>query len=417
MATGIVLFAVGILFSIAWHELGHMWAARATGMRVRRYFVGFGPTLWSVTRPYKGRSGGQTEYGLKAIPLGGFVDIAGMTNLDAVSEEERPFAMVNRPAWARVVVLLGGIVLNVVLALAILFGVALKWGLPNTDVVFEPKVADTQCVAASQRSDGRLEQCSGVGPAERAGVLPGDMFVSFNGESTPDFPALTKAVDNVAQQHSQLEAGQELPTPAVVLRDGKQVALQIPVQVVERLNSAGNPFLTTAIGIIAEQPNYEMLQFNPVSAVGGTLDFAGYMVGETVRGIVAIPERVPGLVKSIAGGDRADDSPMSVVGASRIGGELVSVGAWQSFWMMLASLNLFLAGFNLLPLPPLDGGHIVMVLWEKLRDWVRRRRGLAPAGPADYTKLLPLTYAMSALLLAFGLLVITADVVNPISLF
>ena len=123
------------------------------------------------------------------------------------------------------------------------------------------------------------------------------------------------------------------------------------------------------------------------------------------------------MVESIFGGNREADSPMSVVGASRLGGELVELSMWQSFLMALASLNLFLAAFNLVPLPPLDGGHIAVIMFEKIRDFFRRLRGLEPGGPADYTKLLPLTYAATLVLMVFGFTVIVADIVNPIKMF
>jgi len=122
-------------------------------------------------------------------------------------------------------------------------------------------------------------------------------------------------------------------------------------------------------------------------------------------------------VASIFGGERDQSSPMSVVGASRVGGELVERSLWAMFWMLLSNLNYFLALFNLIPLPPLDGGHIAVVIYEKIRDAIRRLRGLAPAGPADYTKLMPVTYVASLALLLIGGLVIVADVVNPIKLF
>ena len=108
---------------------------------------------------------------------------------------------------------------------------------------------------------------------------------------------------------------------------------------------------------------------------------------------------------------------MSVVGASRVGGELVERSLWDVFWMMLASLNFFLALFNLIPLPPLDGGHIAVVLYEKVRDFFRRLRGKGVGGPANYEKLMPVTYAMAAALLTVGVIVIVADVVNPVRLF
>lgn len=415
---GVLLFAVGILFSIAWHELGHMQAARMTGMRVRRYFIGFGPTLWSFKRRYKGKTGGVTEYGLKGVPLGGFCDIAGMTLLDELAEDEKPYAMYKQAAWKRIFVLFGGIIMNVILALAIIYGVALKWGLPDTNVVFTPTVESTACVAPSQKEDGTLADCDGPGPAAESGVQPGDTFLSFNGAETPDFATLTEEIEEAAaSDKNNHQPGDRITVPATVDRDGETVNLDVQIEYAERINTAGNPMTVGAIGISAQRPETVMHQYNPATAVGGTLSFSGNMVEQTVQGIIAIPERVPGLVSSIFGGNRDDESPMSVVGASRVGGEMVQYEMWPSFWMMLASLNMFLAGFNLLPLPPLDGGHIAVVIWEKIRDFFRRRRGLGPGRPADYTKLMPLTYAATAVLLLFGVMVIVADVVNPIQLF
>ena len=132
---------------------------------------------------------------------------------------------------------------------------------------------------------------------------------------------------------------------------------------------------------------------------------------------MAFPGKIPGVVASIFGGERDIEGPISVIGASRTGGDLVERDQWPAFWMMLASLNFFLALFNLVPLPPLDGGHIAVVIYEKIRNALRRLRGLPPAGPANYEKLMPLTYFMAALLLVVGVLVMAADVVNPVNLF
>lgn len=408
-ALGVVLFALGIAVSIALHEAGHMYAARACGMRVRRYFIGFGPTLWSMKK-------GHTEYGLKAIPLGGFCDIAGMTKLDEMSEEERPYAMYSRPAAQRIFVLLGGILMNVVLALVIIYSVALAWGLPDTSKVFTPTVEKLACAPASQKEDGSLASCQGTGPAEDSGVRPGDTFVSVNGQETPTFPDFSKAVSSIGSD-ADGRPGDRVTVPAVVERHGQEVPLDLQIQLVERRATSGKTMVVGAVGIQAVQPRSEILTFNPATAVGGTLDFTGMMVKETAKGLVQLPQRFPGVVESIFGGNRAEDSPMSVVGASRIGGELVEYQLWQSFLITLASLNLFLAFFNVVPLPPLDGGHIAVVIYEKIRDVYRRARGLAPGGPADYTKLMPLTYTATAVLLVFGVTVILADVVNPVRLF
>ena len=417
-AVGIVLFGLGIAVSIALHEAGHMYAARWTGMRVRRYFIGFGPTLWSTTRHSKKH--GPTEYGLKAIPLGGFCDIAGMTKLDEMTEEERPYAMYDRPARARIFVMLGGIIMNIILALGLMYTVALAWGLPDRSVKFTPTVESTSCTAPQQNPDGTLAKCSGDGPAAQSGVKAGDTFVSVDGEETPDFPAFSKKVSALGKDASEAEGkkpGDTVTVPAQVRRGDNTVPVDLKIQLVERLNTAGNTMVVGAVGVKAKAPDYRLIHYNPATAVGGTLSFTGEAVKETAKGLVQLPQRFPGVVASIFGGDRADDSPMSVVGASRLGGELVKYDQWASFFMALASLNLFLAAFNLVPLPPLDGGHIAVVLWEKVRDFFRRRKGLAPGGPADYTRLMPVTYAATFLLLLFGATVIIADVVNPIRLF
>ena len=406
---GVVLFALGIVVSIALHEAGHMTTARMFGMRVRRYFIGFGPTLWSTRK-------GHTEYGFKAIPLGGFCDIAGMTKLDEMTEDERPHAMYDRPAYQRIIVMLGGIIVNIALALGIIYGVALAWGLPDTSQVFTPTVKATQCAAPAQNTDGTLATCEGPGPAERSGVRPGDTFVSVDGDRTETFPDFQKAITKVGD-NADGQPGDVVTVPAVVSRDGKDVNLDLQVELVERLATSGNTMVVGAVGVQSEVPQTQLLNYNPLTAVGGTLKFTGMMVEQTFHGLIQLPQRFPGVVESIFGGNREADSPMSVVGASRLGGELVELSMWQNFLMALASLNLFLAAFNLVPLPPLDGGHIAVIIFEKIRDFFRRLRGLEPGGPADYTKLLPLTYAATLVLMVFGFTVIVADIVNPIKMF
>jgi len=157
--------------------------------------------------------------------------------------------------------------------------------------------------------------------------------------------------------------------------------------------------------------------FGPVEAVPATFALTGQMLRGTVEGLIAFPGKIPGVVASIFGAQRDAAGPVSVVGASRAGGELVERDMWSVFWMLLASLNFFLALFNIVPLPPLDGGHIAVIFYEKLRDALRRLRGLPPGGPANYEKLMPLTYAMASALLVVGVFVMVADVVNPVRVF
>lgn len=397
---GIVLFALAITASIALHEAGHMFTARAFGMRVRRFFVGFGPTLWSVKR-------GGTEYGVAALPFGGFCDIAGMTAMDPVTEEEAPHAMVKKPASQRIAVLSGGIVMNILIGVVIIFGVAVSSGIRNPYADFTPKVGQVVCVA-DQVDEKTLAECSGPGPAGQAGVRVGDTLVAVDDEPIETFADLRTYVAQRPGETVALE----------VERGGSSQSIDVPVARVERIDpSTGERIDVGAVGIAAAPVKDAVKQFGPVEAVPATAKFTGQMLRASVDGLMAFPGKIPGVVASIFGGERDIEGPISVIGASRTGGELVERDQWPAFWMMLASLNFFLALFNLVPLPPLDGGHIAVVIYEKIRNVLRRLRGLPPAGPANYEKLMPLTYFMAALLLVVGVLVMAADVVNPVNLF
>ena len=181
-ALGIVLFALGIAVSIALHEAGHMFTARAFGMRVRRYFIGFGPTVWSTKR-------GHTEYGIAALPFGGFCDIAGMTALDPVTEEEAPHAMVSKPWWQRVIVMIGGIVMNLLIGVVIIYMVATMSGIPNPYADRTPRVGELTCTS-DQVDETTLAPCTGQGPAYAAGLRSGDALVAVDGEEITAFAQL-----------------------------------------------------------------------------------------------------------------------------------------------------------------------------------------------------------------------------------
>ncbi len=396
---GIVLFALGIGITVALHEAGHMFTARAFGMRVRRYFIGFGPRVASFTR-------GHTEYGLAALPVGGFCDIAGMTAQDEfLTEEEEPYAMYKKPAWQRIIVLAGGITVNLLLGFIILLLIAMTSGLPNPDADVRPRVGEVSC-AANQNSNGDLEPCQGKGPAGEAGVEPGDIVLALNGETMDSFAQLRDTV--------MTHPGETVTL--TVERDGAPRDFDIPLATVTRLNAEGQLVEVGAIGmtnqIIDIRETYSF-----VDAIPATVRYSGNALNATVQGIAQFPAKIPGVVASIFGQERDVNGPMSVVGASRVGGELVERSLWSSFFMMLATLNFFLALFNLIPLPPFDGGHIAVIIYEKIRDALRRLVGKEPKGPADYTKLMPITYVLAFLLMAVGALIMIADVVNPIRLF
>ncbi|WP_144790260.1 M50 family metallopeptidase [Corynebacterium singulare] len=396
---GIVLFALGIGITVALHEAGHMLTARAFGMRVRRFFIGFGPRVASFSR-------GHTEYGLAAFPVGGFCDIAGMTAQDEfLTEDEAPHAMFKKPWWQRIFVLAGGITVNLLLGFFILFIIAMTTGLPNPDADVRPRVGEVSC-AANQNIDGELEPCQGTGPAGEAGVEPGDIVLALNGETMDSFRQLRDSVMQHPGETVTLE----------VERDGAIRDFDIPLATVTRLNAEGELVTVGAIGMTNQTIDI-VETYSFIEAFPATARYTGHVLDATVQGIAQFPAKIPGVVASIFGQERDVNGPMSVVGASRVGGELVERSLWSSFFMMLASLNFFLALFNLIPLPPFDGGHIAVIIYEKVRDAVRRLLGKEPKGPADYTKFMPITYALAFLLMAVGALIIIADVINPVRLF
>ncbi|GAB2988949.1 site-2 protease family protein [Amycolatopsis acidiphila] len=401
---GVVLFALGICVSVALHEAGHMVTAKAFGMKVRRYFIGFGPKIFSFRR-------GETEYGLKWIPLGGFCDIAGMTALDEVTPDEAPRAMWRFKTWKRTVVLAAGSVTHFILGFIVLYLMAVSMGLPNALIGKAQVDTVSPCVQNATTNEQVLNPDCKPGdpaPAKDAGLRPGDEIVSVNGVSTPTYPDVIAKVQALTG-----------PTRLEVRRDGQLVPLTVDVAQVDRpVADASNPQAppqVVKLGTIGVGfPT--MLHFSPVAAFGGAGAFTADMFAQTWDRLLEFPERIPAVVHSIFGGERDPNTPVSVVGASRIGGEAVEAGLWSLFLILLASLNFFVGVFNLLPLLPLDGGHIAVTWYERVRDWLRGLRGKAAGGPVDYTKLSAVTMVLVFVGGAVTLLTVTADIVNPIRL-
>ncbi|OBK43806.1 RIP metalloprotease [Mycobacterium sp. 1081908.1] len=400
-AIGIVLFALAILISVALHECGHMWVARGTGMKVRRYFVGFGPTLWSTRR-------GEIEYGIKAVPLGGFCDIAGMTPVEDLEPDELDRAMYKQATWKRVATLFAGPGMNFVICLVLIYGIALVWGLPNLHPPTKAIVGETACVAP-ETAPGKLGNCSGAGPAAAAGIRPGDVVVKVGDTPVSTFEEMAAAVRKL---HGTV--------PVVVERDGSTITTYVDVTPTQRFltkGGKGQPEAATVgaigVGTVRVTPTH----YGVLSAIPATFAFTGDLTVEVGKALVTIPTKVGALVHAIGGGQRDPGTPMSVVGASIIGGDTVDHGLWVAFWFFLAQLNLILGAINLVPLLPFDGGHIAIAVFEKIRNLIRSARGMVAAAPVNYLKLMPATYVVLVFVVGYMLLTVTADLVNPIRLF
>jgi membrane-associated protease RseP (regulator of RpoE activity) len=402
---GVALFGAFILMSVALHECGHMWAARATGMKVRRYFVGFGPTLWSTRRPNKL---GYTEYGVKAVPLGGFCDIAGMTAIDEIAPEDQPYAMYRQKTWKRALVLFAGPGMNFVIGLVLIYGMALVWGLPNLHPQPAAYVSETSCVAP-EVTKGQMGKCEGNGPAAAAGIKAGDIIVKVGDTDVHNPDEMVAAVRALTG-----------PTQFVIERDGTKITTMVDVTRTQRWTSdtAKAPSTVAAVGVsAAEFGPVKYAHYNPLTAIPGTVAFTGDLTVELGKSLAKIPTKVGALVHSIGGGVRDPETPISVVGASIIGGDAFERGYFMVFWFFLAQLNFVLGAINLVPLLPFDGGHIAIAVFEKIRNMIRKARGILPAAPVNYLKLMPATYVILVVVIGYMALTVTADFVNPIRPF
>jgi membrane-associated protease RseP (regulator of RpoE activity) len=418
---GIVVFALGILISVCLHEAGHMLTAKAFKMKVTRYFVGFGPTLWSFRK-------GETEYGVKALPLGGFVKIVGMTPQDDdVEPGDEPRAMWRQPVWKRTIVMAAGSVTHFALGFVILWALFAFVALPDPDKTdASAPVVDTvlPCVRVDWSVDpatGQQAACAeGKDPASAAatlGLRPGDKILAVNGDPVPSWTSMTDKIRAAGGQSVTL----------TFVRDGQTVTsgpVSIPAAQRPRLDVDPNtpvsqitPAQLERVGQLGITPVVATSVAGPVGAFPKAKDYTGTMFSGTFASIKKFPEKVPKLWDAITGQKRDPETPVSVVGASRLGGELFQHGEFPTFLLILAGLNFFVGIFNLLPLLPLDGGHIAIAWFEKARSWLYARLGRADPGRVDYLKLMPITYAVILIFGGFTLLTVTADIVNPITLF
>ncbi|GAA4703523.1 M50 family metallopeptidase [Streptomyces youssoufiensis] len=422
---GIIVFVVGLLFSIAWHELGHLSTAKLFGIRVPEYMVGFGPTIFS-------RKKGETEYGIKAIPLGGYIRMIGMfppgddgkvtarstspwrsmveDARSAAYEELQPGdekrLFYTRKPWKRVIVMFAGPFMNLVLAVVIFIGVMMTFGV-NTQTTTVGSVSE--CVIPASANTDTCPKGAKDSPAKAAGLEPGDKIVAFNGQPTPDWQTLQRDIRDTTG-----------PATITVERDGAHKTLQADLIKNKVAKSDGDG------GYVRDEyVTAGFLGFAPATGVvqqsfGESVERMGDMVESGVESLVALPSKIPDLWNAAFGdAEREPDSPMGVVGAARVGGEVFNLDIppeqqVATMLFLVAGFNLSLFLFNMLPLLPLDGGHIAGALWESVRRKTARVFRRPDPGPFDVAKLMPVAYVVAGIFICFTLLVLIADVVNPV---
>jgi membrane-associated protease RseP (regulator of RpoE activity) len=393
-ALGVVIFVVAVLISVILHEAGHFLTAKKFGMKVTQFFVGFGNTVWSTKR-------GETEYGVKSLPFGAFVRITGMTTFDEVDPADEPRAMRNKPRWQRAIVMVAGSFMHFALAFVLLIGLALIVGqASNTSTTIG---AVSTCVPANVKAldQGSCQHSQGTAPARKAGIRTGEQIVAIAGKPVRTWVQLGAVIR--AQP-----AGK--PVPVVVQRGGKRLTLSVtPVAVPGRNGSY------LGIG--------DALVFQRASPLGA-LSFAGSAFGQVLTGSAQAVAKLPAALPDLFAKNRSHTpagNVSSVVGVANIAGQAVAAGGgWQviasDLLLIVISLNIFIGAFNLLPLLPLDGGHLAVIIYEQVRAWLARLRGRPDPGLADLQRLVPVSVGVFALLIGLGVLLMAADIFNPVHL-
>ena len=432
---GLLFVLVGLGVSIALHEVGHLVPAKLFGVHVGQYMIGFGPRLFS-------KRIGETEYGVKALPVGGFISMSGMyppspeaqdgdetasrgafraliqdaraANDETIDPERASRVFYLLPVWKRIIVMLGGPLMNLVLAVVIftvlLSGIGIQQGTTTIASV-------SQCVLPAGSTRTTCAASDPIAPAAEAGVKPGDRIVSVDGKSVSTF----------AEASAIIQASPGKSIPLVVQRGGSDLTLQLTPVAAQRqaVDVNGGP--------VVDDKGHAVMHTVGYAGVGAQLAYVQQPItagveqavansGAVVSMIANLPVRLWDVgVSLVTGAPRDPNGPLSVVGVGRLAGEVAVADApllnrFAYVLALMGSLNIALFVFNLIPLLPLDGGHIAVALWDGLkRAWAKLFRR-PPPKPVDATRLVPLTIVVAGILIAMGALLLVADLFNPVKL-
>jgi membrane-associated protease RseP (regulator of RpoE activity) len=418
---GILFLVLVIMLSIGLHEIGHLAPAKKFGVKVTQYMIGFGPTIWSKQK-------GDTEYGVKAIPLGGYIRMIGMVppakdgeiakgpfadlvnsarqqSLEEIGPEDENKVFYKLSVPKKLTVMFGGPFMNLVLAF-VFFAISFA-GIGFPAATNEVKQVVT-CLPSEVDVLGNCLPGTTASPALSAGIKDGDKIISFDGKEITDWEALANGIRESKEGNVEI----------TVLREGKELNLTAEIVLATRPSSANSevaneptPYLGIAPQIIMER-----------QSINSVFDVLVNITVGTGQVLWNLPERVGQLFGAAFLGEQRDpEGLVGIVGVTRVGGEIAAAeipGMWRfaTLLNLAGGLNMALFLFNLLPLLPLDGGHVAGAIYEGLRRSFAKLRRKPDPGPADTSKMLPFAYSVAILLIGLSMLLLYVDVVNPIRL-
>ena len=403
---GIILFVIALVASIMLHEAGHMVCARKAGGKVTEFFLGFGPKIWSFRK-------GETEYGVKAIPAGGYVKIIGMTDLEPIEPEDEPRAFYKKPLGWRLLTLSAGSLMHFLIALVLLLMVPLTWGIASRDLSGTVGTV-TQCLRTTA---GACTSADAESPAKAAGLENGDKIVAVNGAATHSWQDVTdqlhKGQPTIGGDNKP--TGDPHPVAVTYVRDGRQHTTEITPAVGNVSADPKQVQLGLMIGIQAPPAVWKHPGF--AGEVGNGFTTYGSYIKGSVTGLVNIPASIPKLFQATTSDKPRDpNAPVGVVGMASLTGSVIKDGGYSQFLGYIASINIFIGLFNLLPLLPLDGGHIAIALYEAGRRKAAKAFGRPDPGRVDLNKLMPAAFTFLVLFVGLSLLLMAADITNPLKL-
>ena len=373
---GILAFAIALLLSVMVHEFGHYITAKRFDMKVTEFFLGFGKRIWSFTR-------GETEFGIKAIPAGGYCRIEGMTPRDEMPVGEESRAFFGATTTRKLIVLGAGSFAHFVIGFLLIFSIFFGVGV-NALLSDVTRVSPNSAAAA-------------------AGFQPGDKIIAIDG----------KEVSNWYQDSRAISASKGKELTFTVLRDGDEISITAAPTYIE---SEKRYVLGVVTKIGTKREGF-------ITSITESGRATAFLTRESIKSLVALPTKVPQLIRQTFGGEKRDPNGLvGVVGAARVSGDAVSSNKlnnterFGTFLLLIASLNIFVGLFNLLPLLPLDGGHMAVAIADEIRAFFARLRGKPRPAGIDVNVLTPITMTVFAVLAILTAILLIADIFNPVSL-